>query len=345
MNKRIVLSEEVTSKVIMMYKEQPSLRRIQKELNLTQKVVKRTLIENGITLIVDNRDRSLNRGFKPNLEAFTDFTDEKQLYYYGLLLADGNLHKNVVSIILKYCDATILEPLAEYFGEGYTVQKKVVRGEDYARLAISHYRVTENLVKQGFEPAKSMKERIPNFYDGSYTMRHFWRGFVDGDGTVRFPNNIRDVRLLGSKEIIDVFISFVEMYGNCAKRSAVKHPVTKDCYTIQYNGKDASEIAYILYHDCNIALERKWIKAKELIKFRGILSTNFNVASKNNSLGICGVNEYKRNDTFLGYIVTWIDSVKKKQLKKSFTFKEFGEEALSAATKFRQEVNEIHYNN
>ena len=345
MNKRIVLSKEVTSKVIEMYKEQPSLRRIQKELNLTQQVVKRTLIENEITLIVDSRDKSLNRGFKPNLEAFTDFTDEKQLYYYGLLLADGNLHKNVVSIILKYCDAPILEPLAEYFGEGYTVQKKVVRGEDYARLSIAHYRVTENLVKQGFEPAKSMKERIPNFYDESYNMRHFWRGFVDGDGTVRFPNNVRDVRLLGSKEIIDGFISFVEKYGNCDKRLAVKHPTIKGCYTIQYNGKDASEIAYILYSDCNIALERKWNNAKELIKFRGILSTNFNVAAKRNSVGICGVNEYKFNNILKGYIVTWIDSIKKKQLRKSFTFKDYGEDALSKAIKFRQEMNEIHYNN
>lgn len=344
MNKKIVLPEEVVSQVIEMYKEQPSLRRIQMTLNISQGVVKRTLFENGINLITDNRDKAVNRGFKPNLNAFTDFTDEKQLYYYGLLLADGNLHKNKVSIILKHCDAPILEPLAEYFGEGYMVQKKIIRGEDYARVSVSHYRITENLLKQGFEPAKSMKEKLPDFYDGSYDMRHFWRGFVDGDGTVRFSNNRRDIRLLGSKEIVNNFICFVEKYGNCNPRLAVKHPVTKDCYTIQYSGKDASEIAYILYSECTIALERKWIKAKELIEYRGINSTNFNVPSKRNSIGVCGVTEYNKNKKLLGYNVSWKDSVLNKQLRKAFTFKDHGEDALSIAIKFRQEMNELHYN-
>ena len=345
MNKRIVLSEEVTSKVIEMYKEQPSLRRIQKELSLTQQVVKRTLTENNVPLLLDKREKAINRGFKPNQNAFLDFTEEETLYYYGLLLADGNLHKNTLSIILKHSDKDILEKLAKYFGENYEVKDKVSNGFKQARLSISYYKINERIIQQGFEPAKSLKEKLPKCYDDSYNMRHFWRGFIDGDGTVKFVNNIRDIRLLGSKEIVTEFAKFVSKHSNCIYKDPYEDKKVKGCYRVSYNGKYASDVAYLLYNESNISLSRKYNHAMELIKFIGITSTNFNVASKRNALGICGVTEYKREDNLVGYKVTWVDSVKKKQFKKSFKFKEYGEDALAEAIKFRQEMNEIHYNN
>lgn len=118
-----------------------------------------------------------------NYDAFIDMTDEKALYFYGLLLADGNLGKNKsgeynrISIALKEDDKYMLQNLLDYLGSENSVRDHgghdLRTGKEYKSKSISFNDslITERLVAYGFRPRKSLNEKVPPKHIA--TSRHF----------------------------------------------------------------------------------------------------------------------------------------------------------------------------
>ena len=94
--------------------------------------------------------------------------------------------------------------------------------------------------------------------------RHFWRGIIDGDGTVARSNATGrpEMSLVGNKEIVYQFLDFVKHH--CPPCRATPKP-KKNIWCIRITGEIALHIIKLMYMGCDIALDRKNEIASEII--------------------------------------------------------------------------------
>lgn len=134
----------------------------------------------------------------PIVEDFFDIIDtEEKAYILGLLYADGynQTERNSVSIGLKEDDKEILEKMTELIQPTKPLlclnlsnaRKRVgfENAQNQYRLVIANKHISERLVELGCGKAKTYnlifptEEQVP-----SHLIRHFIRGYFDGDGSV-----------------------------------------------------------------------------------------------------------------------------------------------------------------
>lgn len=220
------------------------------------------------------KSESLNMtsGVEYNTEAFSDFTKEESSYFYGFLLADGCLNKNgkTIQFTVKDTDSELLYKLANYVCKGReplfneVLDKRT--GKVYKRCVFnfSNPVIVDRLINQNLESNKSGKEKLPNF--DWINNRHFWRGLVDGDGHV--SKRVNTLGLVGSREVCEGFISFIEHnLGLKTKRKLfeVKGKTCNYC-NVTLTGEDSINVMKYLYEDAEIYLTRKYNAAMERIE-------------------------------------------------------------------------------
>lgn len=134
----------------------------------------------------------------PIIEDFFDKIDtEEKAYVLGLLYADGwnQTERNLVAIALKESDKDILEkiteliqpdkPLRYYTAANSREKEGFENSQNQCRLMINNKHISQRLVELGCGKAKThtltfpTKEQVP-----SHLIRHFVRGYFDGDGSV-----------------------------------------------------------------------------------------------------------------------------------------------------------------
>lgn len=189
-----------------------------------------------------------------NKDLFTDFTKEEDSYFFGLLLTDGNIasKRNTISLGLQACDKHILDSYKTYIGHPTEVSL-YNKGKSY-RYCFNSKELKEVLMSQNLLPQKSKKEKLPNF--DWKNNRHFWRGVVDGDGSLFYTKGSLKVSLCGSKEVLEGFNTFCQI--NCfTKPRKLDRTKTEDFFTMCYWGEEAMRIAKLLYDNCTLYLERK----------------------------------------------------------------------------------------
>jgi hypothetical protein len=98
----------------------------------------------------------------------------------------------------------------------------------------------------------------------------FWRGLVDGDGSLLWTNSKRParnyprIRLLGSLAITTGFLNF------CRQFTPIAASVRPYCgiYDIAFTGEPARIIVRVLYASAPIALPRKAALAAAMLTYR-----------------------------------------------------------------------------
>lgn len=134
----------------------------------------------------------------PIKEDFFDKIDtEEKAYILGLLYADGcnNTDRNSVSLGLKESDKEVLEKITEIiqptkplqFVDTYKSREKTgfKNSQNQYRLVIANKHISQRLVELGCGKSKThsltfpTEEQVP-----SHLIRHFVRGYFDGDGSV-----------------------------------------------------------------------------------------------------------------------------------------------------------------
>lgn len=197
-----------------------------------------------------------------NEQAFTDFTQEQDSYFFGLLLADGTVCKdrNRISLALKESDLHIIEDFKKYIKSDNKITRTDKEGSIGYRLTFDNKQIKQTLLSQNLLPCKSTKEQLPNF--DWLNNRHFWRGVIDGDGSVFYTNNSPKLSLCGSQELLDGFNKFC--MTNCfTKPKKLYKTNTENFYTNLYCGEEALCVMKLLYDDSNYALLRKKCRVVE----------------------------------------------------------------------------------
>jgi len=151
-------------------------------------------------------------------DCFFDVIDtEAKAYWLGFINADGCViagpvgargdHRYQLRVKLKESDAGHLRKLKADMASESPVYIVPQRGLAPAasEIVMSSAHLAESLIRLGVTPRKSLTATP---WDGpEYLMRHYWRGMVDGDGTIVKHGGRRQWHLgfLGSGAVVEAF--------------------------------------------------------------------------------------------------------------------------------------------
>ena len=139
----------------------------------------------------------LKRKYPIQEDFFDDINTEEKAYILGLLYADGynNTDRNSVTLGLKESDKDILDKITNLiqptkplqYIDAYKSRKKTSfeNSKNQYRLVIANKHISQRLVELGCGKAKTHKLTFPTEEQvPSHLIRHFIRGYFDGDGSV-----------------------------------------------------------------------------------------------------------------------------------------------------------------
>ena len=184
-------------------------------------------------------------------------------YVLGLIFTDGNLHlredisgyklgilsfgqkeKELVEKFLKLmdCNATIRYRAKQEF-------ENTTSGGLYG-FSIGNNDIANDLIRLGITPNKSLDMKFPNIH--REYLRHFIRGFFDGDGSVYLEQgkSIRVKLLSGSKEFVKSVNDILVKEGLSYRNISGGTPSTPNAFFIRYNTmQDVLQFYNYIYKD------------------------------------------------------------------------------------------------
>lgn len=242
-----------------------SLSQIQKELGVDRKKLSACLKRDGYEIKLNNSKYSCD-------EKFFDVIDtEHKAYWLGFLYADGhvqNFGHYKIDLTLSDKDKDHLLKYKETLQLTYPINKKsqTLNGNIYYshRVTITNKILVENIIKQGCVPNKSLILSFPTEKQvPKYLIRHFIRGYFDGDGciTINSNNNTYNFNILGTHNFLTAiqneFINSIDNY----KATKISKDKRSEVYKLQKGKvcgtKNINDIYNYLYKDCTIYLDRK----------------------------------------------------------------------------------------
>ena len=229
-------------------------------------------------LLINRDDINAIKRYTFNNHFFDIIDNEEKAYFLGLLFADGcNFEKNcTVSIQLQARDIDILEKfklalLAEQpINARHTSPKSKIKFKSY-RLDLSDQYFSKCLSKHGMVQNKSLILEWPLVEIPDNLLRHFVRGFIDGDGSLfitksrpsKFGKRV-GIQICGTLKFLTTMSANIKrvmsINGHIHKRGAI--------YELKIDRRnDVREIITWLYSDCSTYLDRKYSKHLEMLEF------------------------------------------------------------------------------
>jgi hypothetical protein len=203
-----------------------------------------------------------------------DLTKPEHSYFYGFALADGNLYlssrnRGKFRIELNKTDIDILLKFQKMFncyssiGERHRITnfKKI----DSAYFTICNKEFRDEITDLGFPIGR--KCEVFNLPKIEYDEVDFWRGIIDGDGSLGVTGkNIPFISLVTKNEnLYNGYLSFlkrefnIDVKLNKNKRDAI--------YNIMITKENAQNIVKKLYYDGCVSLERKYISSRMVLNW------------------------------------------------------------------------------
>lgn len=237
-----------------------------------------TVIRNAVLAVGQHYNTRRESQVKyPFIErAFAILTDEVA-YWLGFLLADGCVsatsagdERNCLQVALGRIDRSHLRLLLDFLGSSAPINDHDSRDQlgnvhPASSIRISSELLVCDLVRWGVTPRKSLAAVPHPDLCGS---PHFWRGVVDGDGSVLWKKPrggqraMPLVALCGSRPVCDGFVRFVADRLPDLAREPHRSP-GRSIWTVQWGGIGAKSIVAVLYAGRGPALLRKATAAQE----------------------------------------------------------------------------------
>ena len=237
-----------------------SYKEIAKIFNVNEKTIKINAKKYGLTSKIGSQGA---RKHKFNERYFENIDSEEKAYWLGFIAADGCVYKNKQSyrlqINLKGSDIDHLKKFQKAICSDYKItEKKVGKAQsNTCQLKINSTKMCNDLIKNNIIERKSIIFEPPIL--NKNLMRHFIRGYFDGDGWItsykrKDSNGYRnEVGIIGGKKALNYFIDFLP-------KGFSKYEKYKDDKIIQISGssiKTISETYNYLYENATIFLDRK----------------------------------------------------------------------------------------
>ncbi len=201
---------------------------------------------------------------------FEKIDNSEKAYWLGFLYADGCVTYNVVkkiystSISLAIKDYSHLEKLSVFLKHPGNI--KIIKKTNACGLALGSKKISEDLIKLGCIPRKSLVLKFPNNNQlPKEFVNDFLRGYFDGDGCLSLSKNDVSFKLsiLGTKEFLQ---EISNMYGGTPILKDKRH--LHNTYYLRFRTKEALLFLSDIYKDSDIYLSRKLEKYLQLIDKR-----------------------------------------------------------------------------
>lgn len=196
---------------------------------------------------------------------------EEQAYIAGLLLSDGYVGDLQMGLRLKKTDKELLTQIKDYFCPEITLQED---NKSYT-FVISSMEICENFTNLGIPKRKTGKDISIPVMDKSL-LRHFIRGYFDGDGSVFkslngnssvlmaniccvTPNLLEEMQAILIENSIGSRINKENRKGRRMRIPGNRTAICSfDMYRLFVRAKeDVEKFYHFMYDDCHIYLERK----------------------------------------------------------------------------------------
>jgi hypothetical protein len=196
-----------------------------------------------------------------NQNYFSSINTEDKAYFLGLIAADGHVYKNknAVSLSLNREDGydLLFEFLNKIESDTKITLYKDIR-TDYKRKETASITLTSKVLKDdllnlGIYPNKTSSLKFPDL--NKNVVRHFIRGFIDGDGSYYYKRGILCTSIVGP---YDFLIEMQKIISN-----ELQIPITKltkhktGVYYLIYAHKNTEKLRNWLYQNSTISMNRK----------------------------------------------------------------------------------------
>ena len=205
---------------------------------------------------------------------FETIDTEEKAYWLGFIMADGgvcyttNYYKesnkpNRLYINLSIKDYTMLEKFNKFLNYDKPIKTYIPKGtystNEMCNVTVNSVKLCKDLGCYGIVPNKTGKEYMPSL--SSYLIRHFIRGFFDGDGSVYNSAGKTYVSFTnGNLLFLEQLKKELAKNEICIKNkiSKVKN---KEAYEFKFTSKkDIENFFNYIYKDSTIFMERKYNK-------------------------------------------------------------------------------------
>lgn len=215
------------------------------------------------------RDYSKSRYKRTNRhtlnEYYFDFIDtEDKAYFLGLLYSDGSMEEN--QFYIKLTDLDVLQRLKEVLNTSVPIRTVYHENKNWKTtyvLTISSKYMCRKLSELGCIKNKSRAIRLPNIKEE--LIRHFIRGFFDGDGCLYLHDKIYHCVLdiaSASKQFLEDIRPIMALNGKT--NGYLGKEKNHEVWHLHFGGHQVFSILEWLYKDATIYMQRKYNKYKLL---------------------------------------------------------------------------------
>lgn len=197
---------------------------------------------------------------------FNTIDTEEKAYWLGFMFADGFVLSadNTIGLDLAEKDFHHLEKYKKFlkFTGNLRISNTNFPNSKRVRLEFSSKSMKQRLIQLGCTPKKSLTLNFPNIdiFNNTELIKHFIRGYVDGDGCLTFQNKEHTVPaldILGTEQFLTELIKHIPI------KCKVSKCYNKRLFHITFTRKKAYEFAKYIYNNATIYLDRKKNKYEE----------------------------------------------------------------------------------
>ena len=243
------VDKELEGEILKLFKKDKwNMSQISRKVGFSVTTIKDVIERNGRDKIIPNKKYSVDENY------FEKIDTEEKAYWLGFLYADGWIrykNENQIYTGLLISDGDHVEKFAKAIKSNH----KITKGNNYYRICIYNRTFSNNLIKHGCMPNKSLIIKYPNLADDLIT--HFIRGYFDGDGSIISTKKTLSFTICSGssiflQSILDILNFILRKKYKIHKRN------NQNLYSFLItNYDDIIKIQNYLFKDASIYLDRK----------------------------------------------------------------------------------------
>lgn len=259
------VTEEIKMKVIEAYKKGKSLRQLEKDYGITRQSISGYLEGEGIKTTIGNHYRYFYHDF----DFFEKIDTEEKAYWLGFMYADGYIvnykskgyGERSCGITLSIKDENHLKKFKTSIKATNPLNyyKKKNTNSEFVRLLLKSEKTVLDLINKGCVPQKTKILKFPsNETIPKNLLRHFIRGYFDGDGSIALTKDNRNynlmyrINIVGTKNFVENLLKEIG-FGYITKEKRCKEIYYYNCGA----KRDFEKLYNFLYKDATLYMKRK----------------------------------------------------------------------------------------
>lgn len=249
------------------------VRELSKKYDIDRSVLTGWLLAKGYKI----ENRRASKSF--NIHYFDEIDTEEKAYWLGFLFADGAITQHnksySIELSLKLDDKEHVKKFSTALGKNCINNCSTYR----SRCIIGSKHMFNILESYGCTQRKSLTLKFPNLniFKNENLIRHFIRGYVEGDGCLSFCDKNHTqaiISILGTKN----FLNGIQQCYKSKYKLSTNSKTQEITKILSYSGSTAYKFAKWLYDGATIYLDRKYLRYKEYCrlyeKSNRLLQTN-----------------------------------------------------------------------